>query len=118
MSNANSNVWPAATGRVLLKGLLVSEDGQICRVRALDHDFEFDVPRILPIFLPSFHGESVELREGVTISCEFVPGTHDEITSVLIEDDMVFERKGFKGAQPEVSGWTPYFSKPKDAGKE
>jgi hypothetical protein len=117
MSNASS-LRPSVTDRVLLKVLFVSQDGTFCRVRTLDDDFEFDVPRVLPIFLPSFPGESVELREGVTISCEFVPGTHDEITSVLIEDDMVFERKGFKGAQPEVSGWTPYFSKPKDAGKE
>jgi hypothetical protein len=117
MSNANSTL-PTATGRVLLKVLFVSEDGTLCRVRSLDGDFEFDVPRILPIFLPSFRGESVELRDSVTISCEFVPGTHDEITSVLIEDDMVCERKDFEGAQPEVSGWTPYFSKPKDAGKE
>jgi hypothetical protein len=116
MSNANSTL-PTATGRVLLK-VFVSEDGTLCRVRSLTGDFEFDVPRVLPIFLPSLPGESVELREGVTISCEFVPGTHDEITSVLIEDDMVFERKDFEGAQPEITGWTPYFSKPKDAGKE
>ena len=116
MSNGNA-VHPAASGRVQLKVLSVSEEGDVRRVRGAG-DFEFDVPRVLPIFLPSFSGESVTLRKGVTISAEFVPGTHDEITAVLIEDDMFLERLGFEVAQPDQKGWTPYFSRPKDAGKQ
>jgi len=97
---------PAAAGRTMLKVLLVSEDGKTCRVRG-SGGFEFDVPSVQPIFLPSFPGETVTLRPGTTISCEIVPGTHDRLAGVLVEDDALRERPEFNGVQEEGVFWTP-----------
>ena len=96
----------AAAGRITLKVLLVSEDRKTACVRG-SGGFEFDVPRVQPIFLPSFPGETVTLRPGTTISCEIVPGTHDQLAGVLVEDDALRERPEFNGVQEEGVFWTP-----------
>ena len=113
-ANNSDVIFPGRGGRILFRVVRVDTDRASIKAR---DGFEFDVPRVLPIFLPSFPGESVELRSDVTISAEFVPGTYDQITAVLIEDDMVFERKDFEGTQSEQAGWCPYNNPAPPAGK-
>jgi len=116
MSNVNA-AHPSANVRARFKVLRVNADGKTFRVRGVNDDFEFDVPRVLPIFLPSFPGETVTLREAVTISAELVAGTHDELTAVLIEDDTIFERPDFESVREEEKFWTPYNNPARDSGK-
>jgi hypothetical protein len=117
MSNVNSNAPQIARygSRVTLHVERVDGDRAVVKT---EDGFEFDVPRVLPMFLPSFPGESVTLRAGVSISAEFVPGTHDQITAALIEDDALRERPDFEGPREDVRGWCPYSNPQKPAGQE
>jgi len=97
---------PTAPGRIRLKVLVISDDGKLARVQGAN-GFEFDVPTSQPICLPSFPGETVKLRAGTTIECSLVPGTHDRLSNVLVEDDLLKERPEFENAPDDSLGWTP-----------
>src|SRR5579864_1042002 len=76
---------PTARGRVLLKVISVDQVTAHVRDRA---GFEFDVPRLVPLFLPSFPGETVELQSGQTLSCEIAAGTQHRLKDVVIESEL------------------------------